>query len=63
MIRVSRIIFEDIVSQHNLTPRQMYNAEEIALYGTSLPKKTCIGLHEMSDEGLYVNKDRPTILS
>ncbi|XP_042897244.1 jerky protein homolog [Parasteatoda tepidariorum] len=54
--------FEKIVADNDLTPEQIYNADETGLLWRCLPTSTLAGGGEKAAKGLKKNKDRLTVL-
>ncbi|XP_057662515.1 jerky protein homolog [Diorhabda carinulata] len=54
--------FEKIVADNDLTPKQIYNADETGLLWRCLPTSTLAGGGEKAAKGLKKNKDRLTVL-
>ena len=54
--------FEQIVERHQLTPSQIYNADETGLNWKCLPTKTLAAASERSAPGYKSSKERITIL-
>lgn len=54
--------FESIVTEHALSPSQIYNADETGLLWRCLPASTLAGAEEKCAKGFKHNKDRLTVL-
>lgn len=54
--------FHELVKKYNLTPDQIYNADETGLYWRSLPTRTLAGSGEKQANGFKMNKQRVTLL-
>lgn len=54
--------FEKIVADNDLTPEQIYNADETGLLWRCLPTSTLAGGGEKAAKGFKKNKDRLTVL-
>ncbi|GBM28161.1 Jerky [Araneus ventricosus] len=54
--------FDKIVADNDLTPEQIYNADETGLLWKCLPTSTLAGRGEKAAKGLKKNKDRLTVL-
>lgn len=57
-----KITFQKLVDEHQLSPAQIYNADETGLLWRCLPNSTLAGAEESSAKGFKKNKDRITIL-
>ena len=55
--------FRRLIREHNVTPEQVYNADETALFWRCLPTSTLSAYTEREAVGFKVNKDRVTLLS
>lgn len=53
---------ETVIQKHNLTPSQVYNADETGLYWKAMPTRTLVGENERSAPGFKIKKDRITVL-
>ena len=56
-------VFEDLVKRHNLSPNQIYNADETGLLWRCQPKTTLAGFEEKTVKGFKSSKERLTILN
>lgn len=56
-------VFEKIIKDENLSPEQVYNADETALYWRCMPHKTLRHEDEGALEGFKEPKDRVTVLA
>lgn len=54
--------FYDLVKKYDLTPDQIYNADETGLYWRSIPTRTLAGSNEKQASGFKMNKQRITLL-
>jgi hypothetical protein len=54
--------FARLMQQHDLTPEQIHNANEIGLFWYGLPKKTLAGGGEKFADGFKLNKGQLTVL-
>lgn len=54
--------WESLVEEHHLSPHQVYNADETALYYRCLPTSTLASEEESGVKGYKKNKDRLTVL-
>uniref|UniRef100_A0A1B6ML08 HTH CENPB-type domain-containing protein n=1 Tax=Graphocephala atropunctata TaxID=36148 RepID=A0A1B6ML08_9HEMI len=57
-----KITFQNLINDHNLSPSQIYNADETGLLWRCLPNSTLAGAEESSAKGFKKNKDRLTVL-
>lgn len=57
-----KLTFENLVKEHNLSPTQIYNADETGLLWRCLPNSTLAGGDESNAQGFKRNKDRLTVL-
>lgn len=57
-----KIFFQDFVEKNDLSPFQVYNADETGLLWRCLPNSTLAGHDEKSAKGFKMNKDRLTVL-
>lgn len=55
--------FHDKVSELNLTPDQIYNADESGLFHKIMPNRTLVSFNESSAPGRKVSKERITFLA
>ncbi|XP_053556272.1 jerky protein homolog [Bombina bombina] len=55
--------FEKIVIDYDLTPDQIYNADETGVFWKCLPTKTLAGNQERNAKGFKMNKERLTVLT
>ena len=55
--------FEAMISEHNLCPESIYNADETAVFWKALPTKTLAGIEEKNAQGMKLNKSRLTCLA
>jgi hypothetical protein len=55
--------FKRLVAAHDLSPEQVYNADETGLYWKALPSKTIVSQEEKSAPGHKSSKERKTVLA
>uniref|UniRef100_A0A8C8SCB4 Uncharacterized protein n=1 Tax=Pelusios castaneus TaxID=367368 RepID=A0A8C8SCB4_9SAUR len=55
--------FKRLVEAHDLSPHQLYNADETGLYWKALPSKTLVSKEEKSAPGHKSSKERITVLA
>ena len=53
---------EKLVKEHNLTPEQIYNADETGLYWRAVPRSTLVTAEEHVVAGIKEAKERVTVL-
>lgn len=54
--------FLNLIEEHEVTPEQVYNADETALWWRCIPTTTLAAFYEKEAPGFKVNKDRLTAL-
>lgn len=55
--------FVDLIASENISPQQVYNADESGLNFKALPTKSLASKEELSAPGFKINKERLTILA
>ncbi|XP_005302607.2 jerky protein homolog [Chrysemys picta bellii] len=55
--------FRNLIAEHDLSPEQIYNADETCLFWRCLPNSTLAGASESKAAGFKQNKDRLTVLT
>uniref|UniRef100_A0A8C0JEN1 Uncharacterized protein n=1 Tax=Chelonoidis abingdonii TaxID=106734 RepID=A0A8C0JEN1_CHEAB len=55
--------FRNLIAEHDLSPEQIYNADETCLFWRCLPNSTLAGASESRAAGFKQNKDRLTVLT
>ncbi|XP_028658938.1 jerky protein homolog-like [Erpetoichthys calabaricus] len=55
--------FKRLVEAHDLSPEQLYNADETGLYWKALPSKTLVSKEEKSAPGHKSSKERITVIA
>lgn len=55
--------FNHLISEENLTPDQIYNADETSLFWRYVPRKTLVTADEGTPRGLKDSKERLTVLA
>lgn len=55
--------FQNLIKEHNLTPEQIYNADETSLFWRYVPRKTYVAPEESAPSGVKDSKERLTVLA